>query len=422
MEINEVQRELNEIAFVGCPRIKVGDVLHYELEKQTSETIIALILKMIKLACTASSYEFQQYGDPRAIMLFSNDCKGRADHLTAFNNVLEVVNDAVAVRPYKRQYSLSGIGRAVLPIKWTRQMRKAVPSLRKRLEYSSIVFKAYIDDSEIFLKINNNNWDRLPFITYCDVMSVDSFVIQHFNNLGNMTVTLQHGSFDINSNSWAYVGSHSKVFLAENQCAVDDAKSLGCMGNIIPVGSPHNLSARKAHKTDVQARGINIESIGVVMNSPIKEMEDNVQMISVVQEYCKKNSIKLLLKYHPADRLDKYKMLIDENITAVCDKGVSIEDFAERVDFVVVSSSTAFLTVLNMGVPAYLFVRPGHDPKLYSHTDMLKFSTPNELDRLVDLRKSEKFEHELNHIKKYLLSPCEIHECYQKAFKSIGIL
>ena len=421
MDTNEVQIELNKIAFFGCEQIKVGDVLHYSLENPIKGNLLIVILKLLRLSFIASSYDFQQYGESKALMFFSNDYRFRADHLKAFNSVLTVLNNAIAIRPSSKKYSFKGIGRVLLPIRWVKQMSKVVPSLQLRIRYSFTVFSAYIDACEITSKIENSKWRKLPLITYCDVMPTDSFIIQHFNNLGKLTVTLQHGSFNVKTNSWAYLGSHSKVFLAESQAAVDDGISAGYKGNMIPVGSPHNLNASvMPRKSSIENN--EIELIGVIMNSPMQMVDDNIQMIVETQEYCKKRGIKLVLKCHPADSLDKYKSIIDGSMTEICRKGVSVEKFAEDMDLVIVSASTAFLTVLNMGIPTFLFVRPGNDPHLFLDTDMLKFSTSDDLDRLIKWRKTSEYSLELNRIKKYLLSPYEIHKCYQDAFKTIGIL
>ncbi len=89
--------------------------------------------------------------------------------------------------------------------------------------------------------VRKNNIAVRLLMTYCDVMPVDSYFTQKFNNDNKMTITLQHGTFNINNNSWGYLGSRSTYFLAESQAAKDTAIEAGYKGNMIVAGSPHHL-------------------------------------------------------------------------------------------------------------------------------------------------------------------------------------
>ncbi|MFR8844217.1 MAG: hypothetical protein ACLVGL_03690 [Waltera sp.] len=108
-------------------------------------------------------------------------------------------------------------------------------------------------------------------------------------------------------------------------------------------------------------------------------------MIRVVQDYCRENNKLLYIKYHPADKMEKYKNIVDSKVV----KGqyfneLSMDEFINMTDIMIASASTAIKTTLSCNIPTLLFVRKGYDYKIYQKTDELKFENEKQLEEKVE--------------------------------------
>lgn len=65
------------------------------------------------------------------------------------------------------------------------------------------------------------------------------------------------------------------------------------------------------------------------MNSPMQPIEDNLQMLKLVQDYCKQNNKKLYIKWHPADDNSKYLNILDKDNVYTYGTEISIDNFAQ---------------------------------------------------------------------------------------------
>lgn len=419
LDKEKIENEINKISLYMCQGVEAGNVIHYFFpEKSGVKQIIRSLVKTVYYSMF-SFCEFEQIGTPKTLTLFSNSFLGRSDHRRAFDNVVELIDDQLIVTPSRRKFNFANIKYLFLPFIWTYQMRKTSASLFERIVLScSSLLRAFYDCIDVERYIKKNNLDIKYLITYCDVMPVDSFLIQKFKARGIITVTLQHGTFITGLNSWAYLGSKSNYFLAESQVAIDSAKEIGYKGNMIAVGSPHMIGSQNTCKPDA----FKAETLGIIMNTDMIPIEENIDMIKTVREYCKSHGKKLLLKYHPANNRDLYSKIIDVDFVKTYGTEITAEQFGDMVDVAIISASTVFNTMLMKWKPVLLFAREGHDIGMFKGTDDIKFSSEEQLVEKITIIETPKYKQLMEKYRNYFLCSGKYEDNYRNAFKKIGIL
>lgn len=412
MKEHSIQSDLNKIDFIKCENIKMGDVLHYCInEEHTKERY--KIIRILKNIFLKDSYKYINNGRADMLALCSGDYNHRPEHKSAFKNVVALTDNNMIMICDNKVFCFSQIKYISLFIKWVKQLKSIFTELDERLYYSGHILKVFVAYNDWQNICKKNNIAVRLLMTYCDVMPVDSYFTQKFNNDNKMTITLQHGTFNINNNSWGYLGSRSTYFLAESQAAKDTAIEAGYKGNMIVAGSPHHLGDSGENKEKV------MNSIGVVMNSPMQPIEDNLQMLKLVQDYCKQNNKKLYIKWHPADDNSKYLNILDKDNVYTYGTEISIDNFCSMMEIVVVSASTSFLTAIKLGIPTFLFIRKENDINLFPKTDYVKFSNIKELEKLISEINTEFYNQKVMEIKQYLIGTNNLKENYRNIINKI---
>lgn len=423
VELLKMHDELNKIRFKGCEDIRFGDVLYYTYKFVNNVGFLSGCKSFVKIFADGvypKLYDVQVVGIPETIALFSHSYGGRQDHKKSFINATSVLDNCVKLFSSKRRFCLSGINKIFKAFKWSHQMKSAVPRLSDRMRYSSEMLQIYNSYRYIQRLIKKNKWNINALLVWCDVMQEDSYFVQKYNAQGKTTITLQHGFFNINSNSFAYEGSHSTYFLADSEASIELARKVGKKEKMIAVGSPHNFNKKEAA---LKTESREIKSIGIIMNAPMSApREDNIEMIRSIQEYCRANGKTALLKLHPADDISVYRDVVDESVAAFCVKGCSIDEFESQIDVAVVSASTVFLTLLNDGIPTLLFARREYDPKLFYNVEELKFASAQEFSEKSQWLRSESYKEVIARIRKQYIVAGDVKDNYIRAYKQIGIL
>lgn len=419
LENEKLKEELNSIRFYKCSDIKIGDVLHYEFpEKYGVKQIVKSLIKIVYYSIF-SFCNFMKEGTSKTLTLFSNCYSSRADHREAFDNVVELIDNKLVVTPSRKKLNLSNIKDIIVPLVWIYQMKDTSARLSERIVLScGVLFRAYRDFDDVELYINKNGVDIRYVLVYCDVMPIDCYFIQKFNIKDIITVTLQHGMFSASLNSWAYLGSKSKYFLAESQSIIDAAKNIGYEGNMMAVGSPHNINTQVLCVPDV----FRTDVLGIVMNSEMVPREDNISMIKIVEKYCKTNGKKLMLKLHPSNDRIVYEEFIDSSFVKIYGNEINAEEFGNMIDVAIVSASTVFNTMLMKWKPVLLFVRDGHDLDMFYGTEKIKFSNEKQFADKIDFINTHEYKALLEKYRSYFLCSGVYRENYKKALQKIGIM
>lgn len=413
----EKKEKINNLTFNGCEDILMGDVLHYrDLEKADLKGCMINFLRIVKRLLIKKS-AFYIKNTPNTLFFCSTFAVGRKDQEKAFFDVANVSDNYVVQMPNDNKLTTQHIKYFTKLISWNKILKKSGFSFAYRLQYINIFFDGFVLYKDFEQEQKKQNWSIDNLVVFCDVHPADCFFVQKFKQLGKKTATVQHGSFAISYDSWAFKGSKSDVFLADGPHAKENAEMAGCTGNIIPVGSMHSINDAPVKKPD----SFKTDVLGIVMNSSMMPIEDNREMIKQVQNYCREKGKKAVIKYHPGNNPEDYKDVIDTKISFVCEKSMTVPEFFDMIDVSVVCDSTVFTTALFNWIPSLLFFREGFDKGKYLHTEDIKFKDSEQLKLLMDKIPTKEFEELMESYRKYFLSSGVVKENYRKAFKEIGI-
>lgn len=115
-------------------------------------------------------------------------------------------------------------------------------------------------------------------------------------------------------------------------------------------GDPHNISKLKRNYVEIE----DIKTIGIILNGAACD-DINEKMIVFLQEYAKRNEKKIVVKLHPSNDYKKLKNIVDNTVTKVYGKEISISQFADLIDVVIVSNSNVFYEMLFLYKPLLVY-------------------------------------------------------------------
>lgn len=412
--------KLNTIYLSGFGNVKVGDILYYSINMESGfiKGIKHLLCLGYKEACK-TIYDIEKHGNGETIALLSASCTGRKDHYNAFSNATGIAKNRISVKPGVPKWCFFGVRYLKKLPRWNRELKNVEADFGTRMFYLRILFQVYVDYCYIMRNIKKMTIKPKYFVSWCDVMPVDSYFVQRLNNEGIITVTLQHGMFSLLTNPWPIRGAKSNYFLTQCQQTADELDSVYYPGKAIVVGSPHQFS-----QLEITCKGSYAKEIfGVFMNtSSVKELdEQNRIMFITVQDYCKKKNKKLIIKYHPTNNPENYDRLIDYNVVLNAYKEeIGVNQFLEMIDVAVSGNSTTFTTALAADKPSLLFFRKHKDVCIYRNTVDIQFETVNELEKIVE-RIDEKFVDRMKELNSYFNVKGKISVNYAEVYKMIGI-
>ncbi|MBR3808844.1 MAG: hypothetical protein IKK46_00900 [Clostridia bacterium] len=409
--MEEIKRIINNIDFEGLENVLVGNMLHYILGVKNKKAIFSLVS-----ACFFTSYNFSVQGNVKTLCFTASGENERKDQAIAFKNVVNLIDDRIIMMPEKKRVSLVGLKNVMKILHWNKKLKQIPIGITERIVLLNSMFRAYITYELFDINKRKNSWKIKNLVTFCDVLTTDYLFLSKLKNECNITVTLQHGAYPISSNKWAYYGSKSDVFLVDSQHSADCALLSGYKGKTIVVGSMHNIDRcfyeRKTNEKDV---------IGVFCNSEMHPREDNIEMIRVVEAFCRKTEKKAFIKLHPTNKIAEFQQIIDKDISTICEKGKSIDDFVEEISIAVIGVSTVFTNMLTKHIPAFLFFREGFDQNLYLNSDDVKFSTVSQLETLISKIGTNELNAVIDKYRDYFLVEGDIKGNYERVFKEIGI-
>lgn len=217
---------------------------------------------------------------------------------------------------------------------------------------------------------------------YYDAETFQNFIIQYAKLHGCKTATLQHGimlapRIGVFSNSdfdgHEFHDSVSDYFLMWNDFTKNEALKAGISEDKIRVlGVVKCLGVKKLKS--------NFDSIqiGIFLDGEL-ERQNNVPLITIVQEWAKTHKKKCIFRYHPHFKGTEYADVIDESISTICDKSISLYDFIENVSFCVVANSTVLFELEYFCIP---FLRYACDPVFDKYKDYpsIDFTSVNSFD------------------------------------------
>ena len=250
-------------------------------------------------------------------------------------------------------------------------------------------------------------------VVYNDLETFDNVFVQYLKNNGIGTITCQHGAFTaplINSDNYLDAGieltySIADIFMAWNQMTYDEAIKAGMdPKRLYVLGIPKCIGEEKIvahHKTGY---------FGVILN--IKErQQENLRMIQIANIIAKKINKKYYLKLHPNLQLDEYNNIIDHEWGKVLPKSISVADYAQLVDFSILTASSVYVELIFYKCRVYKLRTDVVDkfPKFHQYD----FSNDTELLQLLDK------EYDISQVFNYYCHTVDPQRSYETFFDNI---
>lgn len=375
MKREDFETTLNNINFLYCEDILVGDILYFEWLEQVKVYMGLKAIGRILRNEYTDNYRMKIVGNPKTIFLFSNSYRSRKDLKIAFEKVCNTTNDYVYFCAEKYHFE-QPIGSLKLAIKWVKQFRDKHFSLWEALYYTSILHEAYTDQSRIVRKLKQQNISIKNLVSLCDVMAIDSYCTQWWNNRKINTITVQHGTYG--KNHYGFTHLKSNFLLVHSKYSYNTALRSGVdAGKLIIVGAPQNIGNNRLHLS-----GYKKKIIGLVFGGTVLEKKD-IELLKLVKEYTKDKDFLIYVKLHPGFTKEMYK---DSNLLEeykLFGQEVDIYSFAEKVDVIIDNGSTVFveLTMVGRRCMTYLHER---NPYLEDDNIELKFGNLEEFGILFE--------------------------------------
>ena len=289
----DIENRINQLKFKKCENILIGDILHYTLKETRNfregfKDIAYIILK----TALHQTYNIDIKGSGKTIALFSSSYRERDDHFIAFKNVTSLISNGILIESRKENLSLTNLKYLYLLFFWNSTLKKEIKKFGKRMHCLRCLFQAFTDYYYIESQLISKHVQPVNLLVYCDVMPVDCFFVQKFKSTEHQTITLQHGTFALSVNSWAYERSKSDFFLVDSRASETDARKANCKAKTMIVGSPFQFNRKPI---SILGR-YKSNKIGIIMNSSTDPYEDNISMINIIQKYCKEHHKEMYIK------------------------------------------------------------------------------------------------------------------------------
>lgn len=414
MNTSLLEQELNKTQFVGCSGILIGDALHFSLiEKVTLKEGILSFLKLIRNEF-AEIYKIKVKGSPKVAFIFSSSYRLRNDFKESFiclaeslENYLLILCENYHIGKPKRTFWLLG--------KWYRSLGKLENvklSLTEKLYIISLVQQLYCNNYEIENILKKYQSQIENVISVCDVMPVDSFVMQRVKAKGIKTITLQHGTFNVGH--YAYTHCKCDWFLAHSKFSIINAWKSGMkLSRLYPIGTLNNLLKNGLHKDNVK------NTIGILLGGSVLTSQD-IELVKMVKRYAKKYNKRVIAKLHPAWGIDRYPKGTFHGITRVYSDDINIIEFAKLTDCTVDDGSTVFVEYASMMHPDFTYIHE-HSPYKGDEKIHLTFYSYEGMETLFNMESNcdDRLNQMMVENKKYLSTEIGTVELFRKFCRDV---
>lgn len=384
--LNELNDILNKITLPYCNDVLIGDALHYPSRDFGQVSFLHLVLRFIRILLTTSisHYHNHKISDNGELFIFTS--AGRKDGLVKFERLFNLIQKGSCIEySFNKSYiNLSKFSQIPKIFNWYGKLLAA--SIKKSLsfEIALCLYECYIEVYEIEKTLSALDIKFYRATFFCDVMPVDSFLVQKFKKKGIRTVSLQHGMASASFDKYIFLYSHSDDYLAGNFFTINEAKSVGRGENMIPAGLIGSIGNPKKQ---IERKRFDVKTIGLLLDSS-ESHELNIEFAKFVNEYCSRYGYDLYVKLHPTEERfkEKYKYLFSENnCKGIWAKDISLGGFSEKIDLAVVRYSTCLIEMLELGVPAFSFYSRSSNRDMYINCGLdIRFSDDTTLTRLID--------------------------------------
>lgn len=374
--------QINHIKFWGGKDIDFGTALSCHLinrklwNQNAMENLASRFMNV-------SDYKVVTNQESKVCFLLTSYNICRKDQTRMFENITDIVKNQMIIQslPYSKESESTHI--YFLPI-WYMQLEGIkIPSWQKKM----IVMYMYhylLEARKIFKIIARYKKQLKLVAVFDDIFPIDNIVVQMSKKIGIKTSTFHHAIINGSFKYIEYKYSPSDYFLAWGKYTKDMAVKFGMPEEKVKIIGPITMINGKQIKHQKTRLGI----IGVLTRNTLgkKYADDNIEMLCIVNAFAQKYNYKYRLRYHPSDN-NSYKKYIDTNLCINVSYGKGKEDtldnFLEKVDFVVCANSSVFADALVRGKMAFRYI-----PDREKNEDVcrgIKFGKISTLEQLEDV-------------------------------------
>lgn len=364
MDIEGKKKELNRLNFKGLEDIRMGDALYYTILMEERHckgkvSLIKVLLCVIRELFLGNMSKIEKETNSKILFLFSSEYADREDYWEWYRKVRNMCVPSILVRSCGKKIAILSVRRLLLAKSWYMQLRQ-VFSARLALYFLRHLVSAYDEFETVKQVLQEENIESI--FTLCDAHLSDSMITQWSNNSNVTTVTLQHGIFVAGSD---FSLSHSKYFLSHGQFSLEQAEKSGKKEGVLRVGMPQIIG----EVLPIKIVKNKLMIIGVLFaGSSIELMRSDIKILEWVLNYATTYGYQVVVKFHPGYEKEEYK--IDwTRVSATYSREISVEEFAAKIDFAVVNSSTVFLEMLMKMVPSVVY---DESDRLYENAGELR--------------------------------------------------
>jgi hypothetical protein len=308
------------------------------------------LLKNVLSYVLRYGYQMNTNQKQKYLFCFTNSYGTRKDNISAFTKVKSLTVENVEINPhYHIRFSFKRIVSIMLLFVWMSQTKSTKLPYKARWHFCNQILLAYIDSNEIFNMLSGILPNIRLVVTFCDVHPVDYLLTHRFRRMGIPTTTVQHGHYI--AAGWPYGNSHSDYFLVHSEFARGQAIRSGLKpDNVIVVGMMQHIHENIELHEDSSCNSV----FGVFLNGSSFEEKDNTEILAHANRLAKEFNLKYAVRYHPGLNRAAYIPLIDKSCLSDIDGNAgSVVDFARKIEFALMGTSTIFMELLRLAVPTF---------------------------------------------------------------------
>lgn len=403
INLKKIRESLNTVEFTGCEGIRIGDILNYPAKFSSGYRFQNMLgaFRRIVMRTLFQSYDFERRGKGEILFLLSDD-EMRPDHYVNFCKMVSVCSNSIEMKFSGKfgKMHLSYIKYLPLCFRWYSQMKTVQICVCHRWIYVAAMYAAYLAYQEQKEELARQGIRLKALVSWCDVMTADSFLTQMMNRKGIRTLTAQHGVYSSGFDDWLFQGSHSDGMLAANQYSVKEAEITGYTGKSFRTGMPGSIGK----PVMVMPEHFYGHTIGLFLDNE-ENHDANLEMLAFMVQFCEKSGRALYVKVHPSgtEMMSEYKKCgYGLAVKKIYGTDITLDDFAKLIDVAVVRYSTCLIQMLELWIPAFSFYSDRYTRDAYKNVPFeIRFSTDEKLERLLEEICKDNYKVQLKQIRDY---------------------
>jgi hypothetical protein len=376
----EIVSLFSSISIKGLEGVNIGELIATYTFSLDNRLSIKKLFKHTLFCILKCGYKLTTQLHPKYLFCFTNSYGTRKDHLSLFEKVRSLTTGNANINShYHIRFNIKRVISIFYLFVWIYQTRSTNLSFKIRWHFCNAILLAYMDSNEILSMLSDILSNLRLVVTYCDVHPIDYLLVYRFKHIGIPTATVEHGNFTA---GWLFGNSHSDYFLVHGPFAREQAIKSGLKAdNVIPVGMMQHIHENIRHHERPRSA-----VFGIFLNNVVYE-KDNSIILGHANKLAKTFNLKYLVRYHPSLNRSNYISILDTSCLSDIDgnKG-SIADFAGKIIFAIVGTSTVFIELLRIAVPVFRY--PNEDDFYPSITEF-NFRSYQELEVLYSTLQKE---------------------------------